>query len=136
MSRGIDVDHVTLFRWVQRFTPLLINAARPRRHAVSSHWFVDETYVKVVGVWRYVYRAIDVVVSKRRDISAAHRFVAGALLAHGFSEEVVTERATALAHVIAELMPDAVHNTECVNSGWPHCARAGSGSSPRRLARQ
>ena len=42
-ERGIDVDHVTLFRRVQRFTPLLINAARPCRHAVSDRWFVDET---------------------------------------------------------------------------------------------
>ena len=42
-ERGIDVDHVTLFRWVQRFTPLLIDAARPRRHAVGDRWFGDET---------------------------------------------------------------------------------------------
>ena len=51
-ERGIDVDHVTLFRWVQRFTPLLIDAARRCRHAVGDRWFVDEAYVKVAGVWR------------------------------------------------------------------------------------
>lgn len=45
-ERGIEVDHVTLYRWVQRFTPLLIDAARPCRHAVGDRWFVDETYVK------------------------------------------------------------------------------------------
>ena len=53
-ERGVDVDHVTLFRWVQRFTPLLVDAARPCRHAVGGRCFVDETYVKVAGVWRYV----------------------------------------------------------------------------------
>jgi IS6 family transposase len=118
-ERGIDVDHVTLFRWVQRFTPHLIDAARPCRHAVGHRWFVDETYVKVAGVWRYVYRAvdehgqvIDVLVSKRRDIAAAHRFFAAALVAHGAPDEVVTDRAAALAHVVAELIPCAVHNTE------------------------
>jgi transposase-like protein len=58
-ERGLAVDHVTVHRWVQRFTPLLIDAARPCRHAVGRWWFVDETYVKVAGAWRYVYRAVD-----------------------------------------------------------------------------
>ena len=80
-ERGVNVDHVTIFRWVQRFTPELIDAARPCRHAVGRQWFVDETYVKVAGVWRYVYRAvdqygqvIDILVSVRRDGTAARRF--------------------------------------------------------------
>ena len=42
-ERGIDVDHVTVYRWVQRFTPLLAEAARPCRHAGGDRWFVDET---------------------------------------------------------------------------------------------
>src|SRR5918912_322819 len=58
-ERGVDVDHVTVYRWVQRFTPLLADAARPCRHGVGDRWQVDETYVKVAGRWRYVYRAID-----------------------------------------------------------------------------
>jgi len=58
-ERGVEVDHVTVYRWVQRFTPLLADAARPCRHAVGDRWQVDETYVKVAGRWRYVYRAID-----------------------------------------------------------------------------
>jgi transposase-like protein len=57
-ERGIDVDHVTVFRWVQCFTPLLADAARPCRHVLGDRWFVDETYAKIVGVWRYVYRAV------------------------------------------------------------------------------
>jgi transposase-like protein len=48
-ERGVEVDHVTVYRWVQRFTPLLIDAARPVRHATGDRWFVDETYVKVAG---------------------------------------------------------------------------------------
>jgi transposase-like protein len=48
-ERGIKVDHVTVYRWVQRFTPLMIDAARPCRHSVGDRWFVDETYVKVAG---------------------------------------------------------------------------------------
>jgi transposase-like protein len=118
-ERGVEVDHVTLFRWVHRFTPLLVDAARPCRHAVSGRWFVDETYVKVSGVWRYVYRAvddqgqvIDVYVSARRDITAARRFFTAAITAHGTPAEVVTDLAQALETVIEEQMPDAFHNTE------------------------
>jgi len=117
-ERGIDVDHVTLYRWVQRFTPELINAARPSRHGVGDRWFVDETYVKVAGVWRYVYRAvdqhgqvIDVLVSRRRDIASARRFFTTALAAHRGPVEVITDRAAALANVIEELIPAAFHNT-------------------------
>jgi transposase, IS6 family len=58
-ERGIEVDHVTIYRWVQRFTPLFAEAARPLRHATGERWFVDETYVKVAGRWRYLYRAVD-----------------------------------------------------------------------------
>ena len=48
-ERGIAVDHVTIYRWVQRFTPELIDAARPSRHVAGDRWFVDETYLKVAG---------------------------------------------------------------------------------------
>jgi transposase-like protein len=81
-ERGVEVDHVTVYRWVLRFTPLLADAARPCRHVVGDRWQVDETYVRVAGRWRYVYRAIDqfgqvvdVFVSTRRDADAASRFL-------------------------------------------------------------
>ena len=123
-ERGIDVDHVTLFRWVQRFTPLLIDAARPVRHLASDRWFVDETYARVSGVWSYVYRAvdqhgqvIDVYVSRRRDIASARTFFSAALAVHGDPAEVITDRAPALANVVEELLPAAWHNTgQCENN--------------------
>ena len=118
-ERGIEVDHVTVYRWVQRFTPLLIDAAKPCRHSVGDRWFVDETYVKVAGVWRYVYRAvdqhgqvIDVYVSKRRNIPAATTFFECALVAHGRPREVTTDLAAPLLRVIDELIPEAFHDTE------------------------
>jgi transposase, IS6 family len=111
-ERGIEVDHVTVFRWVQRFTPLLVDAARPCRHGVGDCWYVDETYVKVAGRWRYVYRAIDQYsqiidgyVSPRRDTEAARRFFTTALRVQGEPAEVVTDRAWALLAVVDELMP-------------------------------
>jgi transposase-like protein len=119
MERGVEVDHVTLYRWVQRFAPLLGEAARPARHATGGRWFLDETFVRVAGGWRYVYRAvdqhgqvIDVYVSARRDIAAARRFFTAALAAHGEPEEVVTDLARALAQVIDEVLPAAFHDTD------------------------
>jgi transposase-like protein len=53
-ERGVEVDHTTVYRWVQHFTPLLAEAARPSRHAVGARWQVDETYVRVAGRWRDV----------------------------------------------------------------------------------
>jgi len=104
---------------VQHFTPLMIDADRPCRHAVGGRWFVDETYVKVAGRWRYVYRAVDehgqvvdVYVSPRRDLVAARRFFTRAITAHGVPDEVVTDLGPVLEHVIEELSPDAFHNTE------------------------
>jgi IS6 family transposase len=117
-ERGVDVDHVTIYRWVQRFTPLVVEAARPCRHSVGDRWFVDETYVKVAGVWRYVYRAvdqhgqvIDVLVSKRRNVPAATTFFETMLSGRARPKEVSTDLAAPLQRVIDELLPDALHDT-------------------------
>jgi transposase-like protein len=117
-ERGVEVDHVTLSRWVRRFTPLLAEAARPCRHAVGDRWFVDETYVKVAGRWRYGYRAIDrfgqgidVFVSRRRDAKAARRFFEQARRTTGVAPgEVVTDQASAYPAVLEELLPAAWHH--------------------------
>jgi transposase-like protein len=119
-ERGIEVDHVTVYRWVQRFTPLLAEAARPCRHAVGDRWQVDETYVKVAGQWRYVYRAvdqfgqvIDVFMSQRRDAQAARRFFEQAIGTTKVTPtEVVTDRAATYPLVLDDLLPAAWHRTE------------------------
>ena len=118
-ERGIVVDHVTVYRWVQRFTPLLVDAARPCRHAPGDRWFVDETYVKVAGRWVYLYRAIDqfgqvidVLVSAKRDRAATHRFFTRALQHGSRPSEVSTDRAPAYPRVLDELLPSARHVME------------------------
>jgi transposase-like protein len=119
-ERGVEVDHVTIYRWVQRFTPLLAEAARPCRHRVGDRWQVDETYVKVAGRWRYVYRAvdqygqvIDVFASPRRDARAARRFFEEAIGTTKVAPvEVVTDKAAAYPAVLEELLPAAWHRTE------------------------
>jgi transposase-like protein len=119
-ERGVDVDHVTVFRWVQRFTPLLADAARPCRHAVGDRWHVDETYLKVSGDWRYLYRAIDqfgqvidVLLSTQRDARAARRFFTKAIVGtQSEPAEVVTDRARSYLGVLDELLPAARHDVE------------------------
>ncbi|HZC52644.1 MAG TPA: IS6 family transposase [Mycobacterium sp.] len=118
-ERGIGVDHVTIYRWVQTFTPEFINAARPTRHSVGDRWFVDETYVKVSGAWAYLYRAvdqygqvIDVLVSTRRDAAAAQTFFARALRFGPSPVEVTTDRAPDYPRIVDDLEPPARHITE------------------------
>jgi transposase-like protein len=118
-ERGVRVDHVTIYRWVQRFTPLLIDAARPCRHVPGDRWFADETYVKVAGRWVYLYRAIDqygqvidVLVSEKRDLAATRRFFTRALDHGTRPSAVTTDKAPAYPRVLDELVPAACHLTE------------------------
>jgi len=118
-ERGVTVDHVTIYRWVQRFTPEFVEAARTCRHVPGDRWFVDETYVKVNGRWTYLYRAvdqygqvIDVWLSARRDLRAARTFFTRALATGAVPGEVATDRAPAYPRVLDELVPAALHDTE------------------------
>jgi transposase-like protein len=128
-ERGIEVDHVTIYRWVQRFTPLLTDAARPCRHAVGDRWQVDETYVKVAGRWRYVYRAIDqfgqvidVFVTPRRDATAAYRCFQRAVRTTKVTPaEVTTDKAPVYPGVLEELLPAAWHRTDRYGNNRVEC---------------
>jgi transposase-like protein len=119
-ERGIEVDHVTVHRWVQRFAPLLADAARFGRHRVGDRWHVDETYVKVAGRWVYLYRAvdqfgqvIDVYASTRRDTETARRFFRRAGTSTGVMPvEVITDRAPTYPRVLDQLWPAAWHHIE------------------------
>jgi IS6 family transposase len=118
-ERGVQVDHVTVYRWVQRFTPLLIDAARPCRHAPGDRWFGDETDVKVAGRGVYLYRAIDqygqvidVLFSEERDLAATHRFFTHALQHGPRPSEVSTDQAPTYPRVLDELVPSACHVVE------------------------
>ena len=85
-ERNLAVDHVTIWRWVQRYAPMLNQRLRRQLRHPNRSWRVDETYVRVKGRWTYLYRAvdsrgqtIDFLLSARRDAAAAKRFFRKAL---------------------------------------------------------
>jgi len=57
--RGVKVDHASIQRWEFKFTPLVVQQFRKRKKIVGKRWRMDETYIKVKGKWKYLYRAID-----------------------------------------------------------------------------
>src|ERR1700746_3621483 len=84
-ERGLLVDHVTVWRWVQRYTPEMGQRLRSRLKPARDSWRVDETYIRIKGKWRYLYRALDsagatldFLLSAKQDAAAAKRFLAKA----------------------------------------------------------
>ncbi len=78
---GVEVDHFTIHRWVLSYAPELDKRIRPHLNPTNDSWWVDETYIEVKGVWKYLYRAVDsmgntldFMLSAKRDGKAATRF--------------------------------------------------------------
>jgi transposase, IS6 family len=117
-ERGIDVDHVTVHRWVRRFAPLLDDAARFARHRVDDRWFVDKTYVKVAGRWVYLYRRSTRAGHRRVRVDpAGHRGGApvprpGENTTGVRPTEVVTDRTATYPRVLDQVVPAAWHHVE------------------------
>ncbi|WP_419669969.1 IS6 family transposase [Xylella fastidiosa] len=112
-ERGIAVDHYTLHRWVIRLVPLLDMAFRRHKRPVGSHWRMDETYIKVKGQWKYLYRAVDTaeqtidfLLTARRDAVAALRFFHKAIRHHGEPELVTIDKSGTNASALAALNAD------------------------------
>lgn len=81
-ERGVEVDHSTINRWVLKYAPELEKRIRPHLRSTNDSWRVDETYIKVKGRWKYLYRAVDslgntldFLLSAKRDAAAAERFL-------------------------------------------------------------
>ena len=95
-ERGVEVDHSTLNRWVVKYVPLLDVQFRERKRPVGSSWRMDETYVRIKGVWKYLYRAVDkagatvdFLLTAKRDRKAALRFLRKAI-GQNFTPEKIT----------------------------------------------
>jgi IS6 family transposase len=114
-DRGVEVDHTTIFRWIQAYAPEIEKRIRPHLRSSNGSWRVDETYVKVKGRWTYLYRAvdsrgqtIDFLLSAKRDAEAAKRFFRKALgQPHTVSPRTITvDKNPAYPKAVAELKDD------------------------------
>jgi transposase-like protein len=101
-ERGVFVDHSSINRWAIRFLPLLEKVFRKHKRPVGSSWRMDETYIKVKGDWKYVYRAVDkqgktvdFLLTAKRDRAAALRFFDKAMRASGVPEKVTMDKSGA-----------------------------------------
>ena len=95
---GVDVDHSTINRWTIKYSPLLEEAFHRRKRPVWVSWRLDETYIKVKGQWRYLYRAvdkhgqtIDFLLTEHRDTEAALRFLKKAIRRNGVPETITID---------------------------------------------
>jgi putative transposase len=98
LERGVLVDHSTINRWVVKYSPRLEEAFHRRKRPVWVSWRLDETYIKVKGQWRYLYRAvdkhgqtIDFLLPEPRDTEAALRFLKKAIHRHGVPETITID---------------------------------------------
>src|SRR5450830_184140 len=101
-ERGVSVDHSTINRWAIRFLPLIEKIARKHKRPVGGSWRMDETYIKVRGAWKYLYRAVDkqgktvdFLLTAKRDMAAAKRFFDKALGANGDPDKVAMDKSGA-----------------------------------------
>ena len=102
LERGVHVDHSTVSRWVVKYSPQLEEAFHRRKRPVYISWRMDETYIKVKGEWRYLYRAvdkygdtIDFLLTEHRDKEAALRFLKKAIRRNGIPETITIDSSDA-----------------------------------------
>jgi transposase-like protein len=114
-ERGVDLAHTTILRWVQRYVPEFEKRWSRFARPVGTSWRVDETYIRVRGEWKYLYRAVDkqgntvdFLLREHRDIAAAKRFFTRAISKHGAPEKITLDGYAATHTAIDELKEAAL----------------------------
>jgi len=118
-ERGVPVDHATIQRWVVKYSPHLEDAFHHRKRPVWISWRMDETYIRVKGEWRYLYRAVDThgqtidfLLTEYRDKEAALRFLKKAIRRNGLPATITIDGSEANAAAIKHY--NAEHGTAIV----------------------
>jgi putative transposase len=101
-ERGVEVDHSTLNRWVLKYVPFLDEQFRALKRPVGSSWRMDETYIRIKGAWKYLYRAVDkagatvdFLLTAKRDRKAALRFLRKAIGQNGRPKKITIDKSGA-----------------------------------------
>ena len=109
LDKGVEVDSSTIYRWVIKFSPDLEKAVRKNKTAVGISWRMDETYIKVKGQWKYLYKAVDkegqtvdYLLTAKRDKKAAKRLLKKAIKSNGLSEKINIDKSGANIAAINE----------------------------------
>src|SRR6266403_4542365 len=128
-SGGVHADHVTVWRWVQRYAPELQRCLRRQLKPTNDSWRMDETYVRVKGNWRYLYRAVDssgatldFLLSAKQDAAAAKRFLAKALggANHPAPRVINTDGHAAYPSAVAQLKGEGDLTEDCRHRPVPY----------------
>ena len=117
LMRVVSIDHITIQRWVFKFTPHVIAKVRSNKRQVGKRWTMDETYVKVKGQWRYLYRAVDkrgntvdFLLTKRKKRMSAQSFLIRAIQGNGVPEIINIDKSGSNTGAIK------VYNKRCYQS--------------------
>ncbi|MGF6603048.1 putative transposase [Paraburkholderia sp. GAS448] len=135
-ERGVSVDHSTVHRWALKLLPVLEKAFRSRKRPVGKSWRVDETYIKVNGQWKYLYRAvdktgntIDFMLRAHRDKTAARRYFEKSIAQNGEPETVTIDKSGANLAALEAINADRetpikIRQTKYLNNiiEQDHCA--------------
>jgi putative transposase len=127
-ERGVSVDHSSINRWAIRFLPLIEKFSRKHKRKVGTSWRTDETYIKVKGVWKYLYRAVDkegktvdFLLTAHGDMATARRFFDKAIRENGASDKVTMDKSGANKAAVDEInrsqeVPTIVHQIKYLNN--------------------
>ena len=127
-ERSVPVDHASINRWAIRFLPLLEKTFPKNKRSVGKSWRMDETYIKVKGIWKYLYRAVDkegntvdFLLTEKRDKAAANRFFEKAMCHNGDPEKITMDKSETNKAAIDKInnnrdVPIEVRQTQYLNN--------------------
>lgn len=113
-ERGVEVDPATVHRWALKVLPVLVKVFRRRKRPVGRSWRMDETYIRVGGQWKYLYRAVDklghtvdFLLTAKRDHAAARRFFERAIGLHDVPEKITIDKSGANTAAVHSMIADS-----------------------------